>query len=432
MCSKTIKPKKNRPRIRPRISGALAALALLAAFVLVPSGTPAFAYLPPEGLSADMFVFSTGLTPFIPSSRLNSIGMLEVPDRRPALLVSAGAHGLPESPAANSGPIVFFAGPDFSNKGDLSNGKSFSDVRNVAESWRYPGGAANLEVVNEYPAAAAPGGGAAWDGPSGGGGSKRKSWMLSDTETLTGDTSMNYSLPDGPVLGGDRRLYAFNALGRFATRRLAPVVLGAQATGGYSSANASMPLGLLLDASAANLDKRLTLRGSYGLDTAYTGFDQMAPVTHRLGGSLGYRLGPRVDFSGDATYMATECAHSSSSGQEVYEGGLAWRPAADNNVQGRLKLTNSAGGVSYEVFAGFRQKLASAAALSFGTDFRQDWLHLSHERLVLSYLWKWGKYLLSAASTTSFDENQAPEPTMLGQGIMLKVTRTWGVAFGGI
>ncbi|MDA8388305.1 MAG: hypothetical protein M0Z58_06575 [Nitrospiraceae bacterium] len=294
-----------------------------------------------------------------------------------------------------------------------------------ADAYSAYGGEPDLEVVNGYPGLSPYGeaeGADPWGGPDHGGGRTRGAWVLSDKETFSGSTSMDWSLPDGPVPGRQMRVYSANAIGRFTTRRFAPVVLDVQTSGGYASEDGSMPLGFLLDAAACNLCKRLTLHGSYGFDTVYSDFDRIkAPVTHRLGGSMGYKISPRIDLSGGATYTVTDYAHSPP--QEVYQGGLAWRPAADDDVRGSIRLVNSAGETGYAVSAGYRRRFAGMANVSVGTGFTQDWLNLAHGHFSLSYSWRCGKYLLSASETVSMDEFPAPEPALLGGSFMLKATR---------
>ena len=324
-------------------------------------------------------------------------------------------EGLPEGGRAPFAPALSFAGPG-----------AFLLLDNVPGSAIGP----KMKIKNSGPLD-----NSGWDHPSQGGGMAQKTWKLSDKESFFGNAAMNYKMPDGPVLPEERQ-YAFNAAGKFTTSRLAPVTIDAQAQSGYSYSNingiGTMPIGFMLGARADNLDKnkKLTLQSTYNLNTNYTDLFYMAPVTHQVGQSLGYKLTPKLDLNGAVAYRVTECANSAP--QEVYQGGLAWSPASGDSVHGNLMLTNTANGTSYQVSAGYQLKLASTANFAVDTIFQQDLMRLSHESLAFSYSWKWGKYMLSAASTISADEYPFPEQQRLGQSIMLKITRVFGIPFKGI
>lgn len=413
-------PKKNRQAIHTQKQKALFIFSFLFLFLSLvlfsPSRAWSYAFFNPprprlglpEVADFDMPPFSAEeAAPPAPSSAW----MMEVPrGRHPLALETDGGRRVDKKGAAplEAGPadrtrtdfasIFFFNGPD-------AEGAFYSrpvDAGYRLRGWR-------------------PGSGTLKSG--GGPSSRTKTWKLSDTETFTGGASMACILPDGPMLGQEGRIYDFSTSGGLVSRRLAPLVLGARARGGYSTNDRNMPLEFTLDAGRPA--GKFMLRGSYGLDTVYTGFDRMAPVTRHFGGSVGYKLSGGIGFNGAVTYDVPDCAGCSN--QEVYNGGMQWRPSAEGSVSGRVTFVNSASAKSYEVFAGYNQRLEGASALSFTTDFSEDWFHLGHERLVLAYNWKWGKWGLAAASTTSLDQYPAPSPDILGQAVMLKAMRVFAV-----
>ena len=431
MRSKTNRKQKNKKFI------AAAALAMLMALFFVPSRSRAY-FLPerpalglPEVADFDVPAFTVPEESAPPAS----LSPAPVSDKNSAGAYETGESKAPLPDGLNQGnaPPADRGAPAAERSGSDSGGVLFLDNPRKGGIGKAISGATGNSgfFVNGYPIIR---GNDVWDQPSQGGSSKQKTWALSDTESLFGNVNMNYRLPEGPVFGPEKRQYAFNAMGRFTTRSLAPVIIDAQAQSGYSysniDGNGAMPIGFMLDAKADNLDRKLSLQSTYNLNTVYSGFFYMAPVTHQLGQSLGYKLTPKLDFNSAVTYRVTECAHSAP--QEVYQGGLAWHPAASNSVQGNLMLTNTAGGTGYEISAGFLHRLASTANLSINTNFRQDWMRLSHENFTLSWSWKWGRYLLSAVSTIGIDEYPFPEPSRLGRSVMLKVTRVFGIPFRGI
>lgn len=355
------------------------------------------------------------------SAPLKSSWTLQVPDeRQPELFIGSGVV-LPETlcqeggrPAGSAVTVqppshasVFFFNDPGDGAASFEEGPEDFGPRNDHAEYRFqPGGQSG-------------------EGPTSG----AKTWTLplSDTETLTGNASIASNMPNGPMLKQEDRVYGFSTSGSLVSRRFDPLVLTARAQGGYSSSAGDIPFALSIDAGGFRpAGKKLVLSGSYGLNTLFNaGPDGKQPVTHHFGGSLGYELGPGIDVNGSVAYDVPDCPGCAR--QEVYDGGMNWRPSAHGSVRGGITFVNSANESSYEVSAGYSRRLYGASAFSIATDFSRDWIHMDHERLVLAYNWKCGKWGLAATSATSLDHYPAPSPDVLGQSLFLKMTRSFAL-----
>ena len=267
----------------------------------------------------------------------------------------------------------------------------------------------------------------AGQGPDSGGKMSQKMWRLSGEDTVFYNMGGNYDFPYGRLMDAGKETYNFNTSLKYETARLAPVVLDAQATGGYLPGTA-MPLGFQLTARSAI--QKATVSGSYGMSATSMDFDSMTPVVHHFSGNLGYKLTPVVDVNGEVTYVASDLTPE---GWQTYQGGLNWRPSVADMIASSVKLTDSGPAQSYDIFTSYQRKLASSGDLfSFNSDFSRDLFHFIHENLTLAYAWKWGRCLLNAAFGTTMNEAPGSGGILVGKTFTLGITRTFGTPVAGI
>ncbi len=263
-------------------------------------------------------------------------------------------------------------------------------------------------------------------GPDSGGGASQKTWKPSDEDTVFYSLAGNYDFPYGRRMDEGTETYGFNTSWKYETTRLAPVVMDAQATDAYLPGN-TMPIGFQLAARAGI--QKATISGSYGMNTSSMDFDSMTPVVHQFSGNLGYKLTPRVDVTGEVTYMVSDFIPNDG---HIYQGGLNWRPSAADMIASSVKLMDSGPGQSYELFTGYQRNLMSSGRLSFNSDFSQDLYHFIHENLTLAYAWRWGKYVLNAAFGATMNEEPDMGGMLAGKTCTVGITRTFGMPIAGI
>ncbi len=267
-------------------------------------------------------------------------------------------------------------------------------------------------------------------GPGRGVGMGHKMWKPSDQDTIFYSASGNYNFPHARLMDEGSEIYDFNTMWKYETTRLAPVVMDAQATGGYYSGNNTIPVGVQVQASDNELlGKKATITGSYGFNTVSNDLDSITPVVHRFGGSVVYRLNPKMDVNGSAAFVASDFVPNDG---HVYQGGFNWRPSVADTIASTVRLMETGPLQGYDIFASYQRKLTPATSVSFNSGYNVDLFHFIHERLTLSYAWKWGKYLINTAYGTTMDQVSSPDGMIIGRTCTVNISRSFDLPMAGI
>ena len=262
------------------------------------------------------------------------------------------------------------------------------------------------------------------------GSSTSKTHIIKDTGSVFYTVSGNYNMPEGIVMDPGNRVYAFNAISRFTSRKFDKTIAGVQVQSGYLPGSV-IPMGATLFANSEPL-KKLSVSGKYSLNMTYTGltpesrYERPLNYNDQMAGTLTYKLTPKLDLNGSVTRNTNSAVPGLA--QYVYEGGMALKPGASNDIHTTLRLTKSGPMSSYEALAGYDQKVSSKASLSFNSDLQEDWAGMVHGRLDMSYGLKKGKFVITPSSGVGMDEVSRFQ-NLYSWNLMLKLTAPLGLFF---